>query len=195
MNRIPVLSLWLAASSAILYIALGPASEFLVYQREAVQAGELGRLATAHFSHSDGAHLAWNLIALLILGSLLELREGALRMMLFLLAGVFSVNLYIAGASQLTAYCGLSGVLNALLAGVLASYYREPALRKLVSLTAAAAVLKIFIEISGGHALLTQTAWPSVPHAHLWGFAGGLLLAACLHRYGKGKPARIGTPA
>ena len=195
MNRVPVLSLWLAASSAILYIALGPASEYLVYQREAVQAGDLGRLVTAHFSHSDGEHLAWNLIALIILGGLLERREGVRQLILYMLAGIISVNLYIVGPSQLMEYCGLSGILNTLLAGVLASYYRVPVLRKLVSVTAAAAVLKIIIEVSGNHALLTQTAWPSVPHAHLWGFAGGLILAAYLRRYGRSKPDGVNTPA
>ena len=195
MIRIPVLSLWLAASSAILYIALGPASEFLVYQREAVLAGDLGRLVSAHFAHADGNHLAWNLVALIILGGLLEHREGVGRFLLYLLAGIVSVNLFIAGQSQLAAYCGLSGVLNTLLAGVLASYYRVPALRNLVRATAAAAALKIAVEVTGDQALLIQTAWPSVPLAHLWGFSGGLLVAIVLHQYSRRRPDRTGIPA
>ena len=40
--------------------------------------------------------------------------------------------------------------------------------------------IKIALEINLGQALLTQTAWMSVPSAHAAGFASGLLLASAI---------------
>jgi hypothetical protein len=39
------------------------------------------------------------------------------------------------------------------------------------------AAAKILVEINAGQALLTQTAWPSVPTVHAAGFLCGLVLA------------------
>ena len=46
----------------------------------------------------------------------------------------------------------------------------------LILLTGVGAVVKIFVEINAGQALLTQTAWPSVPTVHAAGFLCGLVL-------------------
>lgn len=176
LNRIPVLALMLAAATVALLIVFGPASDPLVYQRGGIQSGEIARLVTAHFIHSDNMHLTWNVIALLILGGLLEFREGPGSLMIYLLAGIFSVDIFLVGPSGLAAYCGLSGVLNTLLAGVLGSLYREPCLRTISLWVGAAATLKIIVEVVSNQALLTHTAWPAVPLSHLYGYAGGILL-------------------
>ena len=46
----------------------------------------------------------------------------------------------------------------------------------LVLLTGVGAAIKIFVEINAGQALLTHTAWPSVPSVHAVGFLCGLVL-------------------
>jgi hypothetical protein len=51
----------------------------------------------------------------------------------------------------------------------------------------ALAGLKIVLEIEAGQALLTKTAWSSVPTAHAAGFACGLMLAsATLRKWKRG---------
>jgi hypothetical protein len=46
--------------------------------------------------------------------------------------------------------------------------------RLLIGITALAVIAKIIPEIQSGQALLTHTAWPSVPEVHAVGFLCGL---------------------
>jgi hypothetical protein len=79
------------------------------------------------------------------------------------------------GASDLRYYCGLSGVLNAVLVLGLLELWREQR-HPLLPMTLAGAALKILLEMQLGEALLTRTAWPSVPAAHAAGYVSGWLL-------------------
>ncbi len=77
------------------------------------------------------------------------------------------------------AYCGLSGLLNALLAcGLLIHWKRRS--DPVYLLIGALAGLKIAVEISLEGALFTTTAWASVPEAHAVGMVTGLLLGILL---------------
>lgn len=176
-QQLPWLTIALAGSMAALYAAFGPAPEGWVYDRAAVGAGEWWRLFSGHWLHADTAHLGWNLAALLLLGSLAE-RHGRGSLLACLLLGGLAVNATLLWMLPgMTHYCGLSGVLNALLLPALAGL-RRPSGDGPLWLVGVLSLGKILVELKGGAALFTHTAWASVPEAHLAGWLAGLLPGA-----------------
>jgi rhomboid family GlyGly-CTERM serine protease len=174
-QNLPWLTIALVGSVAALYAALGPAPEAWVYDRAAVAGGEWWRLLSAHWLHGDDGHLGWNLAALALLGAIVERHSRGL-----LLAGLLSGSLGVDAmlwfdSHGLTHYCGLSGVLNALLPLALAKFWR-PDRRGAVLLVGGLSLGKILFEMASGNALFTATSWVSVPKAHLAGWLAGLLL-------------------
>ena len=173
--RVPWHSLSLAAVALIAYMALGAAPEAWIYDRVAIGGGEVWRLVTGHWVHTDPWHALWNIAALLLLGLLFERRLQSLLLM-SLIVGTIAVDAWLWwGDTSLAYYCGLSGILNSLLIVGLVRFwqdYRHP----LVLLIVLMAVTKIATELIIGQGLFTHTAWPSVPAVHAVGFAGGLVL-------------------
>lgn len=176
---LPWRAMVLTAIATTAYLALGSAPEGWVYDRTAIAAGEWWRLLTGHWVHSDPQHALWDIAALLIFGLLFEARLGW-RLPLALLLATAGVDAWLWwGQPDLQRYCGLSGILNGLLAAGLYQMWRD--LRHpVVLLAAAAAVLKILIEMQAGEALFTQTAWASIPMAHAAGFLTGMVWALVL---------------
>jgi len=173
---LPWRSFLLGAVALAAYLVLGPAPEAWVYDRAAIAGGEWWRLFTGHWVHSDLAHAGWDISALLLLGGLFEARLKW-RLPLALLAASMGVDAWLWwGDPWLNYYCGLSGILNGLLVLGLVFLWRDMR-HPLVLFTAAGAALKIIVELHTGQALLTQTAWPSVPAVHAVGYVCGLLLA------------------
>ena len=85
----------------------------LVYQRELINQGELWRMLTGHFFHTNNNHLLLNLAGLILLWSLhgqyYQLNNYVL---LFVFSGLFiSTYLYYL-SPQLIQYVGLSGILH-----------------------------------------------------------------------------------
>lgn len=176
-----------AALAALIFLVAGPAPGLFIYSPDRLAAGELWRLITCHFTHVDGPHLAWNVGALLILGLLYERRLGK-GFWGCLLAGIAAIDIWMVCWSELDAYCGLSGVLNTILvAGLAAEWQRYRS--RLALLGGFGALAKIVVETATGSALFTSTAWPSVPPAHMAGFAAGLAFAALPRLRGKAEPA------
>lgn len=185
--RLPWLTLSLAGLAIGLYAVAGPAADAAVYDRAAVADGEWWRLLSGHWVHGDTGHLAWNLTALLLLGSIVESSRRWL-LPLGLLAGSIGVDLWLwTGLPGIVRYCGLSGALNTLLILALWTTWKRSG-HWLVWAIGLGSLLKILVEMADGRALLTQTAWPSVPSAHLAGWLVGCLLVA-LNRW---RPARPG---
>ena len=173
----PWLTITLCVGSLLLFLVQGAAPDALVYNRQALGQGEIWRLLTGHFVHCDLAHLGWNLAALLILGGLLEQRMGnrLLGVVAMSCLGVSSWLWFV--KADLLLYCGLSGMLNGLLAVLLAILWQEsrhPAL----PLVAVSVLLKIIIEAMSGQALFTHLSWVSVPGAHGAGLAAGVIYLA-----------------
>jgi rhomboid family GlyGly-CTERM serine protease len=172
--RLPRRSLLLAGLAAGFYLAAGPAPEFWVYARQGLAEGQLWRLLSGHLVHSDPAHLGWDLGALVLLGWAFEplLRERFWSL-LGVAALVIDAGLWF-GLPGLARYCGLSGLLNALLAAGLWRLWRQHGRHPLVPAIALLSLLKPLWELSAGQALFTSTLWPSLPEAHLLGLAAGL---------------------
>jgi rhomboid family GlyGly-CTERM serine protease len=194
---LPRLTLVLAATMVAFHGLAGPASELLVLDREAIIDGELWRLITGHWVHSDAEHLAWNVAGLLVLGWLFEPLLRA-RLLAALLVGTVGVDLAVwLALPELTRYCGLSGLLNALLAAGLCTMWKSTR-APLVILTGVGAIAKITIETTSATALFTHSAWPSVPPVHAAGFAAGILwwmlyrisASACAKRLAEGNGRR-----
>ncbi|MEN8106445.1 MAG: rhombosortase [Pseudomonadota bacterium] len=172
---LPWRTLLLGTVALSAFLCLGAAPEAWVFDRAAISRGELWRLITGHWVHSDLAHAIWDITALLLLGALFEARLQW-RLPLALLIGSVGVDAWLWwGDPALRYYCGLSGILNSLLIVGLMQLWRD--LRHpLILLTGVGAAVKIIVEINAGQALLTQTAWPSVPTVHAAGFLCGLVL-------------------
>jgi rhomboid family GlyGly-CTERM serine protease len=177
--RLPWRSLSLAALALIAYIALGAAPEAWVFDRAAIDGGEIWRLVTAHWVHTDPWHALWNIAALLLLGLLFERRVQSL-LLISLLVGTLAVDAWLWwGDASLAYYCGLSGILNSLLIVGLARFWRDYR-HPLVLFTVVVVATKIAIEMIIGQGISTHTVWPSVPAAHAAGFLGGLALVLFL---------------
>ena len=172
---LPWRSILLGAGAVVAYLVLGAAPEAWVFDRVAIAQGEWWRLVIAHWVHSDLVHAGWDITALLLLGAVFEARLQW-RLPLALLIGTVGVDAWLWwGDPALHYYCGLSGILNSLLIVGLLQLWRDWR-HPLVLLTGVGAAMKILVEINAGQALLTQTAWPSVPTAHAAGFLCGLVL-------------------
>ena len=170
---LPWRSLLLAGLAAGFFLAAGPAPDLWVYARQGLVEGQLWRLLSGHLVHSDPAHLGWDLGALLLLGWAFEpLLRDRFWPLLGVAALVIDLGLWF-GLPGLAQYCGLSGLLNALLATGLWRLWRQHDRHPLLPVIALVSLLKPLWELGAGQALFTNTFWPSLPEAHLLGLAAG----------------------
>lgn len=136
---------------------------------------------TGHFIHADHEHLAWNIIALLALGSILEVRSKAL-LLASLGTGIIAVDaLLLSPLSTLQYYCGLSGVLNTLLGATLWVLWTETRSKWIIAL-AIASIIKMLFELLLNQSLLTNVSWLPYPLSHLAGFISTPLVILWVHK-------------
>ena len=174
---LPWRTLLLVLLSLAAWLLPGAAPELWVFDRMAVLDGEYWRLLTAHWVHSDPEHAIWNIGALSLMGLMFERQLGG-RLPLALVAGMVGVDIWLWWLQpELVYYCGLSGILNSLLAVALLRLLSSTP-HPVVWLTAIGCLLKVALELQTGQALFTSSAWESVPGAHAAGLASGLLLWA-----------------
>ena len=161
------------------------------YEREALELGELWRLATAHLVHLGWGHLLMNVAALLLLGALFDDLLKPLEWVIAALvsAAAIDLGLYV-WQDDVAWYVGLSGVLHGLLAfgGV-----RLLPLRPVFAAALLGALgLKLALEQTVGVLPWSAlgTGGPVIVAAHLYGAAGGLLAAGAerLFRRAPGRP-------
>lgn len=147
------------------------------YEREALEAGELWRLATAHVVHLGWAHLALNLVALVLLAvlfdGLLTGREWAVAAVLG--AAGINLGLYLLD-EQIEWYVGMSGVLHAVFA--FASVKLIHARSRSGLLFGGALAAKLAWEQWAGPLPVSGAAMPVITEAHLYGAVAGALAAS-----------------
>ncbi len=172
---------WALAAACVLLAAGGePVREMLRFDRAAVGAGEVWRLATAHCVHLGWAHALLNAAALaavaLLFADVLSRRDwlaGSLISAAAIDAGLYWLE------PGLDWYVGLSGVLHGLvLIGSLRLLAVQPALGLAV---AAGVAVKLGWEALGGPSPWAEVTveGPVVVEAHRYGVAGaGLYLVA-----------------
>lgn len=174
--RWPAITLWLTAIALLIYVAAPETSarfDLLVLDRDEPR---WWPWLTAHFLHTDLAHVGWNLFAFVCLGFLGE-SGRRLRYVLSIIVGIVAVDCWFAWNTTLRYYCGLSGVLNTVLLATLYALRDSIAPRWLVAFAVLVAA-KIGWEWHSGVALLTHTQWPPAVGAHVAGFVAGVLLVA-----------------
>lgn len=172
---VPWLTLTMAALALLLYLGAGPAAPALIFDRVAVTHGQWWRLGTGHLIHCDLSHLGWDVAGLLALGWLFEDRFSRGWFLTIMASGMGAVNAWLWWGQAPMRYCGLSGLLNTLLAVGLIQQWRTSR-SGLVVAVGLAATLKIALECLHDQALFTATAWPSVPQAHAAGLSAGIVL-------------------
>jgi rhomboid family GlyGly-CTERM serine protease len=176
-QQTPWFTLTVATLITASYSLFGAANQTLVFNRDNIAAGELYQLLTGHFIHSDPTHLFWNLMGLLIIGSLLEIHHhlSILSHCAVFLLSAATIDLHIwLGEPALIQYCGLSGFLNTELALLLALSWQQTR-HGVFPLITLAVMLKIGIETLSEQALFTQTTWTVVPWVHAVGLLTGFL--------------------
>jgi hypothetical protein len=173
-HRWPWRSAVLIAVALLLYLLAGPAPEPLMLDLDpAAWSMRPWTLLTGHLVHAGPSHLHWDLAGLLLVALVYEPLLGE-RLWPVLLGGALAIDLGLGlglGGPALERYCGLSGLINALVgAGLLAAWRCCDRAALSFGLLV---VAKVTIEAATGDALITVTAWAPVPVAHLLGLAGG----------------------
>jgi len=180
-KRFPGLSLGLGALACLLMLVPQAVQQSLYLDLTLLNQGHWWVLISGHWLHADMHHLAWNVIALMILAALIERRSRRL-LLLSTLAGMICVDLLLLSPfTAIQRYCGLSGLLNTLLGVALYLYWKETR-SMLIVLTAVLCVGKIGLEMYSGQSLFTDTSWPPFAASHLAG-ALGVPVALCGWRY------------
>lgn len=155
-------------------------SEYLMFDRQLINSGEIWRLFSAHFVHLSQTHMLGNLLAVCLLayiaGSSLNNISGIL-LLLWCILGV-GLGLYFF-ADHLQRYVGLSGVLHGLL--LVAPFVSKFYSRKVALCFLLAIVLKIIWEQSRFYddmALIETIGGRVETRAHLLGLLAGLMYLA-----------------
>jgi len=151
-------------------------TQSLVYQRTLISQGQLWRLFTGHFLHTNGFHLLLNLAALILLwalhGRFYSIKNYSA--LFFCCAISTSVGIYFYN-TELIQYVGLSGVLHGIF--VFGAIMDINAKDKTGYLLFVGVWLKIAHEqIYGASTDVSDLIEASVAvDAHLWGAVGGLI--------------------
>ena len=171
MIRLPILSLALAIVASALMLLPQTIHQVLYFDHSALAAGKLWPLVSGHWVHADVQHLLWNVAALLVLGSIIEVRSRKL-LLYSLFVGMLSVDLLLYSPySHIARYCGLSGLLNTLLGVALFIYWCETRSLAIIGI-GVLCVGKIVVELFSGQAVITNISWPPYAVAHIAGLMG-----------------------
>ena len=176
-GRTPWLTLVIALIATLSLLIPG-AGRAVEYDRDLLTSGQLWRIATCHFTHFNGEHFGWCLLATLVLGAACEM----LNRRLFLAATVSSMLLIPVALFEFEphvhSYRGLSGIASTLfvllLFEILRRRLRERAWVPFAAATAlgVAFVAKILLEMRFGVTIFVGNAhrpFDPVPAAHLCG--------------------------
>ncbi|RPI12970.1 MAG: rhombosortase [Lysobacterales bacterium] len=168
--------LTLAALMTLLQLAPADTVEALRYQRDAV-ATEPWRLVTGHLVHADAAHFGWNMLGLLIVGTLFARDYRASEWLVIVLASTTATSIgFLLFEPGLAWYVGFSGVLHGCMTAGLVAWLRSSR-DWLTALVAALFVGKLAWEHAMGPLPFTAStlSLPVVYPAHTYGAVGGLV--------------------
>lgn len=157
----------------------------LIYQRGDGFIGTMIRCFTSSFVHWDNNHLLWNMIALVLIGLILIDYDETIFWHGVLFAP-FIIGLTVHFfCTEITSYCGFSGVVFTLLTlsfGCLIQSNKK-SLKTYGWITIIATFLKVTWELVTGTPLFAEAStFHVLPAAHLAGIWVGLIIL-CFHRY------------
>lgn len=173
-KRVPILTMSLLTMLVCLHWLVTDKTT-LYFSAAGIFDGEIWRIVSGHFMHADLQHLLWNCLGLAVLGTLIEYRSRAVLIAALGSGIIFVSVLLLTPLTQLNYYCGLSGVLNALLLVALWLEWTSTQSRSII-LIAFACIAKVLVEVSQGVSIMTNISWPPYAWSHVAGMAGGLLV-------------------
>lgn len=162
-------------------IFLSPFLEsILIYDRTAIAHGEIWRLVTGNLVHFSAAHLAYDLVALLVAGAIIETRGYRYYPALCFVAALFiGMVLYWAEPAMLY-YAGLSGVATAAIVYLCLHGLTEKGAWRWVCAAALLGLgIKVGIELTFNESLLFASGsreFLPAPLSHLVGAGAALFL-------------------
>ncbi|HCM47214.1 MAG TPA: rhombosortase [Colwellia sp.] len=170
----------IALLAILAYLLNDEIDSLFVYQYQLISQGELWRIFTGHFLHTNGIHLLLNLAALILLwalhGHFYNLKNYSLLFItsaLICSAGLFYFS------PEIHQYVGLSGVLHGIFVfgAILDIRYKD----KTGYLLFIGVWLKIAHEQFYGASKQVSTLIDAnvAIDAHLWGALGGLIFSCC----------------
>ena len=170
----------IALLAILAYLLNDKVDSLFVYQYQLISQGELWRIFTGHFLHTNGIHLLLNLAALILLwalhGHFYNLKNYSLLFItsaLICSAGLFYFS------PEIHQYVGLSGVLHGIFVfgAILDIRYKD----KTGYLLFIGVWLKIAHEQFYGASKQVSTLIDAnvAIDAHLWGAVGGLIFSCC----------------
>lgn len=171
--KVPWLTLVTCALALLLHLAGGALFNNLVFDKHAIANGEIWRIITGHFVHSDAEHFFWDVLALGVLGFFVELTrpKDFLPCLLFSCLAVSGFLLF--SNISVLSYCGLSGALNGLL--VLAVFIQWKETRSIVYAGIFfGTIAKIMYEFCTRQTLFANVTLQAVPEAHAVGLIAGI---------------------
>jgi rhomboid family GlyGly-CTERM serine protease len=177
LSRLPWRTL-LVCSAATVVSGSSVLQDFLIYNREAIAAGEWWRLITGHLVHLSTLHFVYNVIAFFIVGAVFEWRRYR-HFWLFCFTACLAIGtaLYVA-APQWDYYGGLSGAITAAVVYVcLHGLSEEIPWRWLCGITLACVMMKLGYELAFEQKIFgsTGSAFVAVPMSHVAGAVTALL--------------------
>ena len=173
--KIPLALLGLTLTSA----ASPWISRLLIYDRLAVEQGEIWRLFPCHFVHYSPSHLFWNLAVIISVALMLEMQKSLRWRPPLALALLIMGPLLHALEPGMQLFCGLSGLATAMTVCLCLSriqYAEEAKWVWATTLTLLAG--KVFIEFRAPSPFFAQAdavEFQVIPLAHLIGAASGFL--------------------
>lgn len=178
--RIPLCTLLVCAAAAVVY-ASTPLQALLIYDRAAIGAGELWRLATGNLVHHSATHFAFDVAALLIAGTLVEVRRPHRFTALCLACATLVGTWLYLGKPDIVVFGGLSGVVTAALTYLcLRGLYEVGPWRWLCLAVLAGVAAKIGADMTMPGSTPLFAGEPQdfvlVPESHLAGAATALVL-------------------
>mgnify|MGYP001424668137 CR=1 FL=1 len=164
----------LAFSFASLALQYEPISKLVEWNRTAITNGEVWRIVTGHFTHSNFYHLAMNLAAMWLICAIFKPSKRRLTTLIIINSVFVGLLLY---TTSYTNYVGLSGILHGLIANL--------ALREALNgnrsswIIVAVLMVKIFLENTLGTSITTSELIQTkvAYEAHTFGAICGFALA------------------
>jgi rhomboid family GlyGly-CTERM serine protease len=175
----PLWTVLLCGLAMAIYL-VPPLAGVAIYDRDAIATGEWWRLVTGNLVHLSLMHLIFDVSALLVLGTIIELRGERHWWLICCTAGtVIGLSVYLT-APEFRYYGGLSGMVTAAVVYLCLDGLHDTAgWRGLCMFVLALAALKIGIEFVSGDTLLAVAGsqpFETVPVSHLAGACTALFV-------------------
>ena len=181
--RIPLATLLVCSAAGVVF-AQPQLQALLIYDRAAIDGGEIWRLVTGNLVHFSPSHFLYDVVPLFVAGAVIEMR-GSRRFAILCLASAATIGATVyVGIPELSVFGGLSGIVMAAFTYLCLDGLNESgAWRRLCQVALILLVVKMSIEMTLGWSLesFAESESPSfvpVPSAHIAGAVTALILFA-----------------